>query len=152
MMKKSANLILALLAAAGFAAASSAHAMGPGCHPMDGGMMFQGSPTSGKAAEFREKRLAALHDKLKLSAEQEAAWKTYGEKMQAALPQNRPDREEIRKLSTPERLDKMLALMKEGEKHMEARAAAVKEFYAVLTPEQRKLFDEQMAKHGRRFR
>ena len=151
-MKKSAKLILAMLAAAGFAAASSAYAMGPGCGPMEGGTMFQGGPMSGKAAEFREKRQAELHKKLNLSADQEAAWKTFSEKMQAALPQNRPDREEMRKLSAPERMDKMLAMMKEGEKHMEARAAALKEFYAVLTPEQRKLFDEQAARHGRRFR
>lgn len=151
-MKKTSKLILAALAAAGFAAASSAYAMAPGCGPMDGGMMFQGGPMSGKMAEFREKRQAALHDKLNLSTEQETAWKTYIEKMQAALPQNRPDREEMRKLSTPERMDRMLAMMKEGEKHMEARVAAIKEFYAVLTPEQRKLFDEQPLWHGRRPR
>lgn len=151
-MKKSAKLIIALLAAAGFAAASSAYAMGPGCRPMDGGMMFQGGPMSGKMGDYMAKRQAALHDKLKLSAEQEAAWKTYIEKTQAAWPQNWPNWNEMRKLSTPERMDKMLATMKEREKHMEARVAAIKEFYDILAPEQRKLFDEQGSWHGWRSR
>jgi len=153
-MKNTSKFALVALAAIAIGtAASSAFAMSPGCR--DGGMMFQ-SGASGdskdKMAAFIEKRQAELHQQLKLSAEQEPAWKTFSEKMQAALPQERPNREEMRKLSTPERMDKMLALMKGHEQQLETRAAALKAFYAVLTPEQRKLFDEQAARHGRRFR
>jgi len=145
--------LVALTAIAIGAAASTAFAMSPGCG--DGGMMSQGGlsgDSKGKIATFIEKRQAELHQQLKLSAEQEPAWKTFSEKMQAALPQDRPNREEMRKLSTPERMDKMLAVMKAHEQQLEIRAAAIKEFYAVLTPEQRKQFDEQSARHGRRFR
>lgn len=148
-MKKPAQLVIAGLTAAVLGtAASSAFAMSPGCRGMEGGMMSQG----GKAAEFIEKRQAELHKKLKLGAEQEAAWKTFTEKMRAMPPQERPNRDEMRALSTPERLDRMLAMAKEREKLMETRAAAVKEFYAALTPEQRKLFDDQAFRHGRHFR
>ncbi len=155
-MKNTSKFALVGLSAIAIAAAaSSAFAMSPGCRGMDGGMMFQGGlsgDSQGKMAAFIEKRQAELHKQLNLSTEQEPAWKTFTEKMQAALPQDRPNREEMRKLSTPERMDKMLALMKAHEQQMETRAAAIKELYAVLTPEQRKQFDEQPAWKGRRFR
>jgi Spy/CpxP family protein refolding chaperone len=101
--------------------------------------------------ERMQKRAAELHDKLKLNASQEAAWKTYMAKMQPGQPPARPDRAEMEKLSAPERMDRMLALMKEHEKRMEARVAATKEFYAVLTPEQQKTFNAEFG-HGWGFR
>ena len=153
-MKNTSKFALVGLAAIAVgAAASSAFAMSPGCG--EGGMMFQGAASGdskGKFAAFIEKRHAELHKQLNLSAEQEPAWKAFTENVQAALPQGRPNREELRKLSTPERMDKMLATMKEREKQMESGAAAIKEFYAVLTPEQRKQFDEQSAWKGRHSR
>ena len=44
----------------------------------------------------------------------------------------------------------MLAQMKQHETSMDERLGAVKTFYAVLTPEQQKVFDDQFARHDRR--
>jgi Spy/CpxP family protein refolding chaperone len=52
---------------------------------------------------------------------------------------------DMAKLTTPERIDKMKALgaqhMAEMTAAMDKRAEATKAFYAVLTPEQQKVFD-----------
>jgi Spy/CpxP family protein refolding chaperone len=156
-MKTSTKFLLAGLTAAALGAATlPAFAMPPGCNGMGGGMMSQGGPWDGtntRFAEQAEKRQAALHKKLNLSAEQETAWKAYTEKMQAISQSvsGRPEPGEMRLLSTPERLEKMQSMMKEHEKYMEGRIAAIKAFYDVLTPEQRKVFDAMaMGGPGRR--
>ena len=48
---------------------------------------------------------------------------------------------ELSKLTTPERLDHMLARTKEREEQTEKRVQATKEFYSQLTPTQQKTFD-----------
>lgn len=97
--------------------------------------------------EHFAKRTAELHDKLKLNATQEAAWKTYIAKVQPGELPARPDRAELDKLTAPERMERMLAHMKDAEQRMANRLAATKEFYAVLTPEQKKIFDDAF-RHG----
>jgi protein CpxP len=89
------------------------------------------------------KRQAELHDKLKLTPAQEPAWKGFAEKMKPGARPARPDPAEMAKLTAPERMERMLGMMREAEKRMADRLAAVKEFYAVLTPEQQKIFNEQ---------
>ncbi len=133
-MKKT-SMLLALLASAALAGSALAqehcdHAGGP-------------HGDGAKIAAFHARHQARLHDKLKLSAEQESAWKTFIEKTKPDLARHQAVHEEMAKLTTPERMDRMQALMKEGEERMAARAAAVKEFYAKLSPEQQKTFDDQ---------
>lgn len=97
------------------------------------------------------KRQAQLHDKLQLTPGQEGAWNSFTEKM---APSPRPagvDRAEMEKLPAPERMERMLAMMQEREKRMTARFASVKEFYAILTPEQQKIFNEEFGR-GRHHR
>jgi Spy/CpxP family protein refolding chaperone len=89
-----------------------------------------------------EKRAAEMHDKLHLDASQETAWNAYIAKMKPANPPSRPDRAALDKMTAPERMEFMLARMKEHEQKMADRIAATKEFYAVLTPEQKKIFDD----------
>lgn len=62
-----------------------------------------------------------------------------------------PDRAEMDKLTTPERIDKMRALRTQRDAEMDKRADATKAFYATLTPEQKKVFDANTARshHGR---
>ena len=78
---------------------------------------------------------------------QESAWTAFTDasKLPAGMAVARPDPAELAKLSTPERLDKMKALraqrMSEMTAAMDKHAEAVKTFYAVLTPEQQKVFD-----------
>lgn len=138
------------------AASVAAYADRGGCGPMGAGPASFGergrSPEQMKA--FFEKRQAALHDKLKLNANQEAAWKTYLGKIGPVEPGQRPDRDAIAKLSAPERMEKMLGFMKERENRLASATAATKEFYAVLTPEQQKIFNEEAGGfgHGRHRR
>lgn len=98
------------------------------------------------------KREKALHDKLKLTPEQEPAWSKFTEAMKPGTPPARADRAKMASMTAPERMDAMVERMKEGQTRMEARAAAVKEFYGVLTPDQQKVFDKAFAKMHRPHR
>ncbi len=107
-------------------------------------------PDAARFLAHMEKHRARLHDRLKLTPDQEAAWKTFSEKTQPQAPRIRAVRSELAGLSAPARMDRMIALMKERESRMTDRAAAVKEFYAVLKPEQQKLFDRMTVWRKRR--
>ena len=104
-----------------------------------------------KFKERMEKRQAELHDKLKLTANQEAAWKTFTASMKPADrgQAQRPDRAEWDKLSAPERMEKMLERSKQRQDAMATRLSAMKTFYAQLTPEQQKVFNDNFAKPQR---
>jgi protein CpxP len=113
-----------------------------------------------KMAEHRAKRLAELHAALKLSSSQEAAWNTFVNATKPAQKANRPDRAAWASLPAPARMEKMIELSKERTARMEQQLAAVKTFYATLTPEQKKVFDQQTSrgfdgehhgKHGQRM-
>ena len=141
------------LVAVGLAGGSfAAYADKAGCGPMGAGPASFGehgrSPERMK--EHFDKRQGALHDKLKLNANQESAWNAYIAKIRPTDMPKRPDRAEIDKLSAPERMEKMLGFMKEGEKRMADHLAATKEFYAVLTPEQQKTFNDEFGRGRRR--
>ena len=45
-------------------------------------------------------------------------------------------------------MEKMLERLHEHEDHLTKMLGALKEFYAVLTPKQKKIFDEFMPAHG----
>lgn len=105
-----------------------------------------------KHAERMARHQAELHDKLKLTAAQEPAWKTFTASMTPPNRANQPSRAEMRaqmeKLSAPERMEKMLANMKEHEAVLTKRLDALKTFYASLTPEQQKVFNDNFGGHG----
>jgi protein CpxP len=118
---------------------------GPGMHDCEAKGSAR-SPEKMKAA--MEKHQAQLHAKLKLSAAQEPAWKTFvAANTPAAMP-TPPDRKEMEKLTTPERMEKMMERSKEHQAKMQERLAALKTFYAALTPEQQKVFDDSHAHMG----
>ena len=102
-------------------------------------------------AEHRAKRMDALKQELKLDAKQEDAWNRYTEAMsQSRQPRSKDDRVDFSKLSTPERLDHMRERMAERQERFEQRSDAIKAFYAELTPEQQKIFDERATRGPRR--
>ena len=107
-----------------------------------------------KMAQMHARHLSNLKARLKLTASQEAAWTAFTEAMKppADMLAKRPDRAEMDKLSTPERLDKMRTLHKEHmaviDAGMDKRAEATKTFYFALTAEQKKTFDAEHAKMG----
>lgn len=132
------HLLIGISALSLAAGACTAYALGP--------TGMGDAPHDGKRAEHMtqrmEKHIAELHDKLHLNASQEGAWKTYIAKMKPAAHPVRPSRDELDKMTAPERMEFMLARMKEHEQRMTDHLAATREFYAVLTPEQKKIFDQ----------
>ncbi len=142
-------LVTCLVAGIGFS--GSALAFGPG---MEGhGMMGRHGGDPAKMQERAAKHLAELKTQLKITADQEGAWTAFSSAMQSAAGQGRMGREdgkkmhdEMQKLTTPERIDRMKAMRAEHQARMDKMADAVKTFYAALTPEQRKLFDAHAMK------
>jgi Spy/CpxP family protein refolding chaperone len=104
-------------------------------HNMGGGMGY------GMMGGGRMMNHEALHKSLKLTADQETAWKTFSETMMPGKPMM-SDKMDWNKLTTPERADKMLEFSKQHEQNMAEHVAAMKTFYAVLTPAQQKIFDD----------
>jgi periplasmic protein CpxP/Spy len=145
MMTTFRKRLLVGMVALGLGAGSfAAYADKPDCGPMGGRAPYGEHGMSGERMKERmEKRLTELHDKLKLNATQENAWRTYVTKVKPTDFPARPDRAELDKLTAPERMERMHSLMQAGEKRMAEHVAATKEFYAVLTPEQQKIFNEQ---------
>lgn len=94
-----------------------------------------------KHSEFFGKRMATLHEELKLSEVQEKAWTIFIEKSKQNEQHPMLNQAEILKLTTPERLDQMLSMMKIRQQNMEAHAQTVRNFYSILTSEQQKVFD-----------
>lgn len=152
------SLVAGLLMAAGLAY-SQGPMGGTQCDMMGGqygsmqgmgmGHHGKGKMDPAKMQARMDARHAALKTQLKLTPAQEAAWTAYvanhkpaaGMKgMAAAMP-------DLTTLTTPERLDKMKELraqhMSERTAAMDQRAEVTKTFYAVLTPEQQKVFDAQ---------
>jgi Spy/CpxP family protein refolding chaperone len=109
------------------------------------GMGYRGGPGYGNPAAAMEGRLAYLKTELKITQAQEPAWKKFSdearkqaESMQAARTAmwssanaNAADRAELHN-----------QLMKSRLEQSEKTAAAFKELYAALTPEQKALADE----------
>ena len=98
--------------------------------------------------EGKEQRLETLKADLKLTASQEAAWTEWAGKFQGdrkGREEKRKDFESLESLPAPERLEKALAFSKEHVARQEVRLAATKAFYAVLSPEQRQVFDKGLS-------
>jgi len=152
-MNKLTQRLLAASAAVLLAGASvTAMARGPGgCDEGHSGPRAE--KMQQRMADKMAKREADLKAALKLTAAQEAAWGTFTSAMKppAMGGKNRPDHEEMAKLTTPQRMEKMQAMKAERDAHMAQRMEATKAFYAALTPEQQKVFDEKahrMGDHG----
>ena len=161
-LKSLNTLVLAGLLATVGAGAALAQAPAPaapppamGEHHGDPHMGMMGHQDPAKMQAWVAKHQADLKAKLKITAQQEAAWTTYAAAMQPpAHMDQRPmsgQRAEMDKLTTPERIDKMQALqterMAERSAMMKKHGDATKAFYAVLSPEQKKTFDAEHA-HG----
>lgn len=153
-------LIASLLASAGlYASAQPAPAAPPAGPGMGMGMAGHHGPMDpAKMREMMAKRhaqhMADFKTVLRITPAQEGAWNAFTAAMMppggmmgvSHTPEERAKmHEEFEKLSTPERLEKMRALRNERQARMNAeqdkRLAAVKAFYAQLSPEQQKVFD-----------
>ncbi len=145
-LNKSVKMILAgaaIIALSASAYARSGEDCGYGEH---GGMMGMNPE---RMEKYHEQHLAKLHDKLKLTTQQESAWKKFAAQQPVLDKTSRPDPAEMEKLNAPQRLEKGLEHMHAMEAKLTEHLAALKEFYAVLTPEQQKVFDDQFPHRGR---
>jgi len=110
------------------AASASVWAHGPDSH---------GAPSARHSQSLNE-----LKTKLRLDASQEVAWKSYVEAMQM-MPMHggKSERAALQKMNTPERIDQMQAQHQQMQAEIKKRGDATKEFYALLSSEQKKVFD-----------
>lgn len=122
---------------AAFAQPSSGHYDGTaGGHELENPEQF---------AQRVARKQSALREALKLRKEQEPAWLQFTEQTRPTPPMTLPEKSQMAKLSAPERMEQMLATMREGEQRLQVRLDATKAFYAVLTPAQQNLFDRQFS-------
>jgi protein CpxP len=133
-----------------FAAAGDMHHHGGKGHGLTSGHAHEGGEA--RMQERAAKRQAELHQKLQLTAAQEAAWTTFVERIKPAQRPARPDRAAWAAASAPERMEMMLTRMKDREKTMTDRLAAVREFYRALSADQQKVFNAEFGtgRHHRR--
>ena len=126
-------LAAGLAAAIGFGAAVQAQTPPPAP---------QGRPDAARMEQFRA---------LAITPAQEGAWSTWTTSLKPT-PHQRPDRAEIARLTTPERIDRMRALRAQRNADMDKRMDATKTFYGQLSAEQKKTFDAESLKFlgGRR--
>ena len=151
-------LAAALSTLAGYSMAQPAPATGPSAGPASHGQsMGMGKHDPAKMQARMTQRLAELKAKLNVTPAQEAAWATFSDAVKPT-PRAKPETSmaashaELNKLPTPERLDRMRALHTEHmaamTTRMDQRTDATKAFYAVLTANQKKVFDDQFSRLG----
>jgi hypothetical protein len=147
-------LFAAALGTVGFGAFAQ---MGPKAdHPemMHMGGMHQGD--SAKMTERAQRHLSTLKNKLHITASQEGAWTTFAAAMQPPTQPTAawPNRTELDKLTTPERIDKMKQLRMQHHEtmlvQMGQRDEAVKALYSTLNADQKKVLDAEHSRMGSR--
>ena len=108
-----------------------------------GGRPMMGSAQMESHREARhQKHLNELKSALQLDSTQESAWHAFSAEMKAPVKRPaRPQAAEMEKMTTPERIDKMMAFKSERDAEMNKRITATKTFYASLNPTQQKVFD-----------
>lgn len=123
--------------------------MGPGMGPGYGMGRGMGPADMTAAASARTTQLKA---ELKITSAQETAWKAY----ETAVAQQAAAMQALRTqmqntlpgASAPDWAAQREAMFKQRQAGLQAHTAAVKELYAVLTPEQRAIADRNMGPMG----
>ena len=162
-MKRTHTLIAGLVAGVSLALATAAFAqpcggmgqgygpgmgMGPGHGPMAGH-----GPTAGvDRAAMAESRLADLKAQLNITSAQESAWQTFTAqaKQQAATMQAMRAQMQEGAGTAPERMGQRAAAMQQRAAGMATMANAFNALYAVLTPEQKAIADQNVGMMGGR--
>ena len=155
-MKSWRNIAVGLATVAALGAAAGA-AQAQGASP---GASYGHSHDPVAAAD---KRLGRLKADLKITSAQEPAWNAYADQikqhageMQALHNQMRQQRDNASgntRPSAPERVERQAQFAKQQGEYLERLAGLTKDLYAVLTPEQRTLADQQLGRgrhHGHR--
>jgi len=106
-----------------------------------------------RGAERAAERVARLHDALKITPAQENAWNAFVASMKpparADRAQRGQERAALAALPAPQRFARHIERRKQRTAAMEQRLGALNSLYAVLTPQQKKTFDEKAHFGGR---
>ena len=153
-MKRTAKFAVGVGAALALgltAAVVSAQPFGPGAGPGWGpghmgpmGYRGLGPMGYGDPAAAADSRLAAQKAELTITDKQEAAWQAYASQVKKGAESMQATRTAMQSSAantTPERLALHNEFMKQRLAQSEAASAALKNLYAVLTPEQRAILD-----------
>lgn len=150
-MQRSTKIAAATLAALALAAVSAVSAfpgpgMGPGFGPMAGGPgAFGPRFAGGDMTAFADQRLGELKTELKITAAQEPAWTAFAGKAkeQAQTMQARRAKMQEAGSPAPDRMGQRTEFMKQRMAGMDSMNAAMKDLYAVLSPEQKAVADQR---------
>lgn len=112
-------------------------------------MSCEGMNGRGNQHEHHSKQMdehhKVLHEALKLTPAQEPGWQKLMDSEHPKVVANAGQPIDWSKLTAPERAEKMLELAKVRQEQMAEHVAALKVFYASLTPEQQKAFEDAHA-------
>ena len=162
-MKRTHKIAAAVAVTLGLAAAAYAYpggGYGPGFGPCTGdgpragmagpGAYGRGGPENFNPTAMIEGRLAYQKAELKITKAQEAAWQAYSAKAreQAGIMLAMHGTMQSTEGTAPERMAQRAALMKQRLAGMETMSAALRDLYAVLTPEQKAIADQQFGHMG----
>lgn len=155
-MKRSHTIIASLIIAAGISGAAIAQSSrgcdGMGPMGMGPGMMSGGQASAKIDPAVRVQRhLDMFKGQLKLTPEQEPLWQAFAEKMKAEAGkgmQGMRTQAADPKLTAPERMAKMEAMMGERLAVMKTVHESFNRLYAALTPEQKVVADQHAAQMG----
>lgn len=142
-----------LMATMGLTAATAQTPPPAGAPERQHGHRFDPAKMQERMAQRQErmaKRQAELKQKLQITSAQEGAWNSFTTAMKPGARPQRPDREAIARLSTPDRIDQMRVLRNQRIAEQDRRGDATKAFYAVLTPAQQQVFDAETLRRGHR--
>jgi Spy/CpxP family protein refolding chaperone len=159
-MKRNHKIIAGLIIAAGISGAAIAQGragcdgMGPmGNGPMGGpgGQMGRQASMKFDPAARAEQRLDMFKGQLNLTKDQEPLWQAFAEKAKAEAGkgmQTMRAQPADEKLTAPERMAKMQAMMQGRLTAMTSINESFNRLYAVLTPEQKATADQHAARMG----
>jgi periplasmic protein CpxP/Spy len=149
-MKKSITAVclvsgLFMAGAGSYAMAQETHA----AHPAAQGSAEGAHSQSKDPVVATQKRLAELKQKLNLKSSQQAAWDTFSNAITAQARAQAQSREKMKdtlgrdyeNMPTPEKMEKMAAMMRAHADSLSKTAADTKTFYDGLSAEQKTIFD-----------
>lgn len=146
-MKRTQKIVLALIAAIGIGAMTSSYATGMGMGP-GGGCAMAGKKMANP--DLIDSHLAKMKKDLNIGSEQEEAWSAFANimkqqktEMMSAMRETMQQRAaKVQPAqAAPDRIGERIQFMKQRVAGMETAAAAMKQLYGVLTPQQKEMLD-----------
>lgn len=87
-----------------------------------------------------------LHRALNLAPQQEDGWRAFQQSYAmdpAAMTRQRDAANAMARMTAPQRVDQSIGMMRDDLDALQRRGAALKAFYAILSPQQQRVFDRE---------